>query len=179
MTNNERYPFNHIHPSALIAEGTEIGRGNVIGPYCLIGFPAEMKGSDVKQGNVIIGNDNTITGLVTIDSGTERPTTIADACYIMKHAHIGHDALVQSKVTISCGAKIGGHAIISTGCNIGLNAVVHQKQLIEDGCMIGMGAVVTKKLVTEPFKTYAGNPAKLIGENTKHPNYTIFQKETL
>lgn len=42
-----------------------------------------------------------------------------------------------------------------------------------------MGAVVTKGLVTEPFKKYAGNPAKLLGDNSGHPEYTIFLKESL
>lgn len=178
MTNNERFPFNNIHPTALIAEGVQIGKGNTIGPYCVIGFPAEFKGREA-EGRVVIGNDNTITGLVTIDSGTANPTVIGSGCYIMKHAHVGHDAAIDSSVTISCGAKIGGHAFICEAVNIGLNAVIHQKQEIAKGCMIGMGAVVTKKLITEPFKTYAGNPAKLIGENMNHPLYTINMKDNL
>lgn len=178
MTNNERFPFNNIHPTALIAEGVIIGKGNTIGPYCVIGFPAEFKGHEVS-GKVLIGNDNVITGLVTIDSGTSSPTTITNNCYIMKHAHVGHDAIVIDGATISCGAKVGGHAVIGQAVNLGLNSVVHQHQKIARGCMIGMGAVVTKKLATEPFKTYAGNPAKLIGENTNHPLYTINMKDTL
>lgn len=184
MTNNERFPFNNIHPTALIAEGVVIGKGNTIGPYCVIGFPAEMRTPNVpkgyeKTGNVSIGSHNTITGLVTIDSGITGTTWVGDHCYIMKHGHIGHDATIGDDVTISCGAKIGGHARIENDANIGLNAVIHQKQNIAKGCMVGMGSVVTKKLVTEPFKTYAGNPAKLIGENDKHPLYTINMKETL
>jgi UDP-N-acetylglucosamine acyltransferase len=178
MTNNERFPFNNIHPTALIAEGVIIGKGNTIGPYCVIGFPAEMKGVEY-EGRVIIGNDNAITGLVTIDSGTCVLTRIGDGCYIMKHAHIGHDAVIDGGVTISCGAKVGGGAFVCEYANLGLNSVIHQKQTVAKGCMIGMGAVVTKKLLTEPFKTYAGNPAKLIGENTNHPLYTINMKDTL
>lgn len=178
MKNNERFPFNNIHPTALIAEGVVIGKGNTIGPYCVIGFPAEWKGKETS-GKVVIGDNNTITGLVTIDSGTANPTLIGNNCYLMKGVHIGHDAIIFSDVTISCGAKVGGHAVIKDACNIGLNAVIHQKQEIAKGCMIGMAAVVTKKLITEPFKTYAGNPAKLIGDNTNHPLYTINMKDTL
>lgn len=175
--NNERFPGNYIHPTALIAEGVKMGTGNYIGPYCVIGFPAEWKGYEQYNGNVTIGNNNRFTGLVTVDSGVERDTLIMNDCYFMKHSHIGHDAQILSSSTISCGAKVGGHTIIGEKSNIGLNAVIHQKQMIREGCMIGMGSVVTSKLNTEPYKTYAGNPAKLIGENNKHPDYIIYQKQ--
>lgn len=171
MTNNERYPGNNIHATALITPGVIIGVGNYIGPYCIIGYPPEWKGFEEHEGQVSIGNNNRITGLVTIDSAVKDHTYIFNNCYLMKHSHIGHDAVIMDNVTISCGVKIGGHALIRESANIGLNAVIHQKQIIMDGCMIGMGAVVTKKLITEQFKIYAGNPAKLIGENIHHPKY--------
>lgn len=180
MSNNGRYPGNDIDPTAWIHPHVKIGKGNKIGPFCMIGGPAEYKGHEV-QGDVVIGDNNVITGLVTIDSGsgTGEWTIIGDGCYILKHAHVGHDAQINNGATISCGAKIGGHARIGWGANIGLNAVIHQKQNIAEGVMIGMGAVVTKKLIIEPYKTYAGNPAKLIGENTHHPNYTIYMKDSI
>lgn len=173
-----RYPGNEISPLAWIHQDVQIGTGNKIGPFCVIGGPAEWKGHE-ESGRVIIGNRNTFTGLVTIDSGAERYTRIADDCYFLKHSHVGHDASVHSGVTISCGAKIGGHSTVEAHANIGLNAVIHQKQTIAEGCMIGMGAVVTKKLITEPFRTYAGNPSRLIGVNDKHPFYNINLKDSI
>jgi UDP-N-acetylglucosamine acyltransferase len=155
---------NKIHPTAIIGDNVILGDNNVIGPYCVIGEMAEHKKCK-ELGKVIIGNNNVITGLVSIDAGTEWDTIIEDNCYIMKHAHIGHDCIIESNVTISCGAKIGGHTIIRQYCNIGLNAVIHQKQDISAGCMIGASAMVTKKLMTQPFKKYAGVPAKEIGSN--------------
>jgi UDP-N-acetylglucosamine acyltransferase len=185
--------MNYIHHTAVIGPNVELGEGNYIGPFCIIGMPAEHKtfwpdrnccgGLDEAQfGKVIIGNNNVFTGHVTIDAGTETDTVIGDNCFLMKSVHCGHDTQIGNDVTISCGAKIGGHTVVGNYSNIGLNAVVHQKQTIAEGVMIGMGAVVTKKLATEPYKTYAGNPAKMIGENLKHPNYeqyTINQKEYL
>lgn len=178
---NERFPGNAISPLAWIHPDVKIGKGNTIGPFCMIGGPAEFKGKEV-QGRVIIGDNNTLTGLVTVDSGTDGPTEIASGCYLMKHSHIGHDCHLKNDVTVSCGAKIGGHSIIREWCNIGLNAVIHQRSIMPEGVMIGMGAVVTKKLVAEPYKTYAGNPARLIGDNDKHPHYpeyTINLKDSL
>jgi UDP-N-acetylglucosamine acyltransferase len=182
-SNNDRYPFNDIHYTAIIYPGVVIGRGNVIGPYCIIGAPPEWKNKEHYSGQVVIGHNNIITGLVTIDSGAESGNTkIANSCYIMKAVHIGHNAVIGSRVTISCHAIIGGHTDVGNDANIGLGAIIHQKQLIAEGVMIGMGAIVTKKLRTLPFYTYVGNPAKLLGVNDKHPNYetyTINLKDTL
>ena len=184
---------NFIHPTAIIGDNVILGDNNYIGPYCIIGDPAEhkkywgyeevesitfnkkdwrtlkkIKEIKFKKGKVIIGDNNIITGLVTIDAGTEAITTIGDNCFIMKHAHIGHDCLIYSNVTISCGAKIGGHSVIKEYSNIGLNAVLHQFSVIEQGCMIGASAFI--KGATEEFSKYAGVPAKKIGSNEHSRN---------
>jgi UDP-N-acetylglucosamine acyltransferase len=158
--------MNNIHATAIIYEGVELGDNIYIGPYCIIGAPAEHKAYwDKPIGKVKIGDGCVLTGHVTIDAGTEDVTTLGECVWMLKHAHVGHDAWIGNNVTISCGAKIGGHTIVRSNCNIGLNAVIHQKQEIAPSCMIGMGAVVTKKLKTEPYTKYAGNPAKELGPN--------------
>lgn len=157
---------NFIHPTAIIYPNVVIGEGNYIGAYCIIGSPAEHKTNWGKTNDiVVIGDNNVITGQVTIDGGMENITYIGNNNFFMKGVHIGHDSHIWDDVIISCGAKIGGHCVIEPKVNIGLNAVIHQRQKIETGCMIGMGAVVTKKLITKPYSKYAGNPAKYIGSN--------------
>lgn len=155
---------NFIHHTAIIGDNVVLGDNNYIGAYCIIGDQAEHKKYWNKEfGKVYIGDNNTITGLVTIDAGTESDTIITNNCFIMKHAHIGHDCWIMDNVTISCGAKIGGHSIIKQYSNIGLNAVLHQFTTIERGCMIGASAFI--KGATEEFTKYAGVPAKKIGKN--------------
>jgi UDP-N-acetylglucosamine acyltransferase len=155
---------NFIHPTAIIGDNVVLGDNNYIGAYCIIGDPAEHKKYwSIPYGKVLIGNNNIITGLVTIDAGTEEITYIADNCFIMKHAHIGHDCKINDNVIISCGAKIGGHSIIDKNSNIGLNAVLHQFSHIAEGCMIGASAFF--KGESKPYTKYAGVPAKNIGEN--------------
>jgi UDP-N-acetylglucosamine acyltransferase len=158
--------MSYIHPTAIIYEGVELGDNIYIGPYCVIGAPAEHKAYwDKPLGKVKIGDNCVLTGFVTIDAGTEDVTTLAQGVWMLKHSHVGHDCQIGEGVTISCGAKVGGHTIVGAKCNIGLNAVIHQKQKIAPGCMIGMGAVITKKLLTTHATKYAGNPAKEIGKN--------------
>ena len=157
---------NFIHPTAIIGENVILGDNNYIGAYCIIGDPAEHKKFwDEQKGKVYIGDNNIITGLVTIDAGTKDITFIGNNCFIMKHAHIGHDCMIKDNVTISCGAKIGGHSIIKNNSNIGLNAVLHQFSIIEQGCMIGASAFF--KGQTKEFSKYAGVPAKYLSPNIK------------
>ncbi len=175
---------NYIHSSVLFTIKPELGRGNVIGPNCFfgpnvkmgdnnylhshvsIGSPPEHKGHwhDVGQG-VILGNNIRISSFCTIDSGSQWRTRIDDNCALLSHGHIGHDVIVERDCTISCGAKIGGESTIMRGANVGLNAVIHQRQVIGSYSFIGMGSAVTKKLVVTPGDIFAGNPAKLLGQN--------------
>lgn len=171
------HPTASVHPTCVLGPNVTIEENVIIGPFCLIGLPAEWKGKEDVDKGVIIKSGTRITGHVTIDAGVEKPTFIGKGCYLMKHSHVGHDAALGNGVTLACGAKIGGHSSIGKAANIGLNAVVHQKMEIAEGVMIGMGAVVPKKLITEPYKIYAGNPAKFIRDNQAHPNYIIYQQQ--
>jgi UDP-N-acetylglucosamine acyltransferase len=163
-----------IHPTSIIAPNVEIGEGTYIGPFCIIGYPAEHKAfwptvdGKGKVGKVRIGKNCRITGHVTIDASTgEYPTELGDNVWMLKHSHVGHDAYIGNDVTISCGAKIGGHCSILANSNIGLNACIHQWVTVPEHCMIGMNAAVTKKLEMKPWRKYAGVPAKDIGSNKR------------
>jgi UDP-N-acetylglucosamine acyltransferase len=155
----------YIHPTAVIGPNVKIGNGVYIGPYCIIGFPAEWKGNEDKDAGVIIKDGARLTGLVTVDSGVNEPTIIECDCYLMKHTHVGHDAILNHSVTMAPGAVVGGHCIIGVMTNIGINACIHQKVRVGYGNMIGMGAVVTKQTQFAHKKKYVGIPAKIIGEN--------------
>jgi UDP-N-acetylglucosamine acyltransferase len=157
----------NIHSTAVIGKNVTIEDDVYIGPYCVIGMPAEWKGKEDVDKGVLIKKGTRITGLVTIDSGVEKITTIGENCYLMKHSHVGHDAQLKDNVTLSCGAKIGGHSIIEDNTNIGLNAVIHQKVIVPEGCMIGASAFVGKKSVLKPFHKYAGVPVKELGTNER------------
>lgn len=157
----------YIHPTALIGPNVIIEDDCYIGPYCIIGYPAEWKGHEQEDKGVLIRSGSRLTGMVTVDAGVERMTVIGLDCYMMKHSHVGHDAILSDSVTVSCGAKIGGHVFIGNDTNIGLNAVIHQRVNIPDGCMIGASAFVGKKSILKPNYKYAGVPVKEIGPNER------------
>ena len=183
--------MNYIHPTAIIGPNVEMGDNNYIGPYCVIGEPAEHKGywpttigenvivqpiglpgvaipfSKKNYGKVVIGHGNVFTGFCTVDGGTEQDTTIGNNCFIMKRAHIGHDAHIHDDVIISPNCIVGGHVVVMQGANLGQAVCTHQYVVIGAYAMLGMGSVVPKRKMVEPFQTYAGNPIRHLGENKK------------
>ena len=178
---------NYIHPTAVIGPNVQMGDNNYIGPFCIIGFPAEHKAfwemekveepwtswgtkeyMRAKAGKVIIGNNNVFTGLVTVDAGTETDTVIFNNVWMMKSVHIGHDAIIHDNVTISPGARIGGHCIIYKGSNIGMNACMHQRTVLLEDSMLGMMSSITKTLKVEPNSVYIGSPAKFLRKNDRN-----------
>jgi UDP-N-acetylglucosamine acyltransferase len=158
----------HIHPTAVIYQGVEVGENVYIGAFCVIGAPPEHDAFPMHIGGmVIICEGAHIDGASTIDSGTESYTVIGANTRIMKQCHVGHDATIGQHVHLAPGAKIGGHAEIGDYANIGLNATVHQNVTVPPGCMIGQSCAVVKSTQMQPFQVYAGVPAHHIRENTK------------
>jgi len=161
----------YVHHSAVIYPGVVIESGVSIGAFCIIGGTAEISKEWHKKpsGKVIIRTGATLTGHVTVDSGHEGVTEIGKDCFLMKHSHVGHDAVLGQRVTLSPGAVVGGECTIGNDVNMGINSGVHQQTAIPAKCMIGAGAFVTKKSAAQmkPAETWGGVPARKIGQNKK------------
>ena len=95
---------NFIHPTAIIGDNVILGDNNYIGAFCIIGDPAEHKKYwGQEKGKVIIGNNNIVTGLVTIDAGTEVPTIIEDNCFIGARSEVVEGVVVERNSVLSMG----------------------------------------------------------------------------
>jgi len=77
---------------------------------------------------------------------------------MLRGSHLGHDAIVKDKASISCNVMIGGHSEVGEGANLGLGVVVHQWLHVGSYSMVGMGSVVTKNV--HPLMLGYGNPFK-------------------
>ena len=59
---------------------------------------------DITKPLVVVGNKCTIREFVSVHQSTAGPpTTIGDKVYIMTNAHVAHDCIVESNVTIVTG----------------------------------------------------------------------------
>lgn len=176
---------NFIHPTAIIEDGVEIGEGNHFGPYCIIYAGVEIGDNNHFESNVIVGsnaehrdyfkkgsnfsvkidNNNIFREFITINSGTYRNTTLGNNITMLRGSHVGHDVIVEDKVTLSCNVLIGGESYIMEGVNMGLGAICHQYSVLGSYSMIGMNSTITKQSVIKPGEIHVGNPCRYLKLN--------------
>jgi acetyltransferase-like isoleucine patch superfamily enzyme len=123
-----------------IGDGTWVAHGAILRGVLKIGRNSSINPYAHIAGQVTIGSDVRIAGMVSI--------------YGMNHGFSQLDVPISSQphtakgITIGDGVWVGANAVIVDGCSIGAN------------CIIGAGAVVTKSF--PPFQIIAGNPARII-----------------
>lgn len=166
---------NSIHATAIVDAKAELGDGNYVGPFCIIGPNVRMGSGNRLEayvsigtpaqhreyfrkppGPVLIGDHNVIREYATINGGSIGVTTLGRHCNLLIGAHIGHDAVVRDGCTLSNNATLSGHTIIGQGANLGLAVVVHQYRAVGAYAMVGMNSTVTRDLL--PFAVAYGSP---------------------
>lgn len=141
--------------------------GGRVHGFAIIGSAPESR--EWKPGDRVfypeLGEGVRVEAFVTVDSGLRRRTEIGARTWLMKHVHVGHDAIIEADCELAPGVVIGGHVEIGSGVRIGVGAVVRPFITIGDGARIGCGAVVVKHVPAG--EVWAGNPARSLGCNHK------------
>lgn len=109
-----------------------------------------------------------VEAFATIDSGLVRSTTIGERVYVMKHAHVGHDALIGDGCNLAPGCVIGGHVELGAGVKVGINAAIRPRVKVGAGAVIGMGAVVVRDVPAG--EVWAGVPAHRLDIRRQAPD---------
>lgn len=120
-----------IHPSAVIAEDTEIGIGSVV-----------MAGAVINPG-VKIGKGVIINTSASVD----HDCVIEDYVHISVGAHLSGTVMVGAATWVGVGAVVNNNINICGGCIIGAGAVVI-KDIEEEGTYIGVPARKMRKKIS-------------------------------
>lgn len=154
---------NKVHITAIVHDDVIIGKGNIIGPYAVIGSNGEIRGKDPRgfKGKVIIGNNNVISEHVTIQRpfDAECSTVLGDNNIVMAHSHFGHDVNVGNNTEICTSTVLGGYVTIKDGAKLKIGCLIRNRITVGENAIIGMGAVVTKNV--EDNSVVYGNPARV------------------
>lgn len=155
-----------LHHGACIYGDTEIGKGNEIFSYSVLGsIPQDLKynGEKVK---LIIGDFNTIREFTLFNSGTEgggSVTKIGSNNLFMGYVHIAHDCIVGDNCILANAVTLGGHVEIDNFVVVGGMVPIHQFVKIGEHAMIAGGSVLTQDI--PPYTLAEGNRAYLRGLN--------------
>jgi len=117
-----------IHPSAVVAEGVEIGDGSVIMAGTVINPGARM-------GRGVIINTS---------SSVDHDCVVGDYCHIAVGAHLSGTVRIGESVWIGAGATVSNNVNICGGCMIGAGAVVI-KDIDEPGTYVGVPVKLIKE----------------------------------
>lgn len=109
-----------IHPTAVIAEGAQIGEGVEIGPYCVIGPHVKIREGACLRPHVVIDGDTTIGAGCNIFSFACIGTQTQDLKFRggRSTVEIGERTTLREYVTVNSGTNEGEKTIVGAGCHI-------------------------------------------------------------
>ncbi|MBL7743619.1 MAG: N-acetyltransferase [Chitinophagaceae bacterium] len=149
-----------VHPSSVIDEGAQIGKGTKIWhfchlmPGCKVGERCNIGQNVYIDNNTMIGNGVKIQNNVSVYNGVVIEDDVFLGPSVVFTNVINPRSYIErknefKKTIVYTGATIGANATILCGIEIGAYA------------MIGAGAVVTKNVAA--YALMKGNPAKQNG----------------
>ncbi len=129
----------YIHPQASVIGNVRIGERVFVAPH------ASIRGD---RGRIEIDDESNVQDGVIIHSDDVYVTRVG------KRVNIGHNATIHSE-------SIGDYA------GIGIGAVLMVGSKVAEGVLIANSAMLHPKTKTEPYKIYAGIPAKYLRDFSK------------
>lgn len=156
--------MNKIHPTAIIGDNVEMGYGNIIGPYSVIGGDYFTKGGGKNYGKVYIGNNNVIVNhVIILPPFRTNKTVIGNDNEIYSFNFIGHDCILGNNIIMTAACRLAGVVTVQDFVNFGIDTKVHQRKVIGEGAMLAMGSVIVTDV--KPYAKMIGVPAKEVGLN--------------
>ena len=138
-----------IGAHSILWEGTRLGRGNRVFPFCSLGGEPQDKKYRGEKTALTVGDNNTIREYCFFNRGTVGgggATKIGDNNWIMGYTHLAHDCVLGGGAIVANGAQFAGHVEVGDGAVIGGGALFHQFLRIGARAMVGGGEAVRQDI---------------------------------
>jgi UDP-2-acetamido-3-amino-2,3-dideoxy-glucuronate N-acetyltransferase len=149
-----------IHPSAIVDEGAEVGKGTKIWHFCHL-MPGCRLGENCSLGqNVFVANGVTLGSNVKVQNNV----SLYEGVFCEDDVFLGPSMVFTNIVNPrSAVVRKGQYSVthVERGASIGANATIVCGHRIGAYAFIGAGSVVTKDVPA--FALMVGNPARQIG----------------
>jgi UDP-N-acetylglucosamine acyltransferase len=128
----------NVHPTAIVAEGAEIGEGVEVGPYCVIGpnvrigDGTRVMAHAVLDGNTTFGRECSIFPFASIGSQTQDLKFQGGQTFVK----IGDRTTLREYVTVNSGTHDGEVTRVGSDCH--LMAYTH----VAHACKVGDGVIM-------------------------------------
>jgi UDP-N-acetylglucosamine acyltransferase len=150
-------PGTIIRPHAIIRRFTQMGSGNYVDSYAVLGGePQDLKFDSRTVSYLEIGNNNTFREGVTISraTGTDEKTVVGNNTLWMANSHAGHNARIDDNVILVNGSLVAGHATIERAAILPANGAIHQFCWVGENSMFQGGSFASMHV--PPFVVCAG-----------------------
>jgi UDP-2-acetamido-3-amino-2,3-dideoxy-glucuronate N-acetyltransferase len=142
--------FSHIMPNCTLGENCNIGQNVVISPEVVLGKNVKVQ-NNVSIYTGVTCDDDVFLGPSMVFTNVINPRSAVNRKNEYAKTHVGKGASIGANATIVCGHDIGEYAFI------------------------GAGAVVTKNV--PPYSLWVGNPAKQMGWISEYGHRLKFDKD--
>jgi UDP-N-acetylglucosamine acyltransferase len=151
-----------IHPTALVAQGAELGSDVVIGPYCVVGPQVQLGDGVELHAHVVVSGRTQIGARTRVWPFATLGSTPQDLKYRNEDAQllIGSDNMIREYVNISLGTTGGGGITrIGNGNLLMVHVHVAHDCLIGDTCIFANGVSLGGHIEVDSSAVFGGHVA--------------------
>jgi UDP-N-acetylglucosamine acyltransferase len=145
---------------AVVLGRAVLGRGNLIHAFAVVGGEPQVKRHPVSEASALVmGDRNVVREHATLHRGTQGATRVGSDNLFMVGAHVAHDVVIGSHVTLANGVQLAGHAVVDDYATFGGLAGVAQFVRVGESAFVAAGAMCERDV--PPFVIVQGDRAKV------------------
>jgi len=171
--NNKIYDGVTLYPNTVIGDNNIILNGNIIGEHPVNADDDIVNFEKNYDNGVLIGNNNFFHINNVIFGGVDNSTKIGDNNKLLAENHIGHDTIIQNRVTLYPRCITGGYSIIMSDSSMGFYSTIQQRKKLGNYAMLGAGNNASKDVF--PFYIQVNNKYIRFNDKKIPDNFDIYK----